>query len=94
MTTTLLACYTPLAAISLDSIPPDAWTAIVTAALTLAVSAAHARGRKLPFIEWVLDAILATKPKPVAGEPPTVLNEVLAELKALRAGREAPGGAK
>src|SRR5262249_43846684 len=83
---------TLLAAISFDSIPPDVWTAIISAALTLAVSAAHARGRKLPLLEWILDAVLVTNTKSASGDPASVLNELLSELKALRAARQAGSG--
>lgn len=84
MTTIVCELPTPLAAISLDSIPPEIWTAILTAVLTLAVSAAHARGRRLPLIEWILDTILAAPSPRTPAESEPVTRELLAELKAWR----------
>jgi hypothetical protein len=88
MSLTPLSLPASLAVISLDMIPPDIWTAMISAALTLAVSAAHARGRKLPLVEWLLDAVLATSSKTPASDGLSILNEVLAELKAVRLARQ------
>ena len=75
----------PLAAISLDAIPPETWIALASIALTLIVSAAHARGRRLPLVEWLLDAVHAMPKTPIA---PTsnegVLRDLLRELQARR----------
>ena len=85
---TLTTFPVSLAALSLDMIPPDIWTALISAGLTLAVSAAHARGRKLPLIEWLLDAVLATDAKTPTPDHLPILNEILTELRALHSARQ------
>ena len=92
--TTIMASSVPWAAFALDAIPPEAWIALASTALTLLVSAAHARGKRLPLVEWLLDVVQAAPaPSPAAAAPTrsedqSGLRELLAELKALRETRQ------
>ena len=75
----------PIAAISVDAIPPETWIALASIALTLIVSAAHARGRRLPVIEWLLDAVHGLpKAPPAPASQDGVLRDLLKELQARR----------
>lgn len=72
--------------ISLEALPPETWVALASIALTLVVSAAHARGRRLPLLEWLLDVIHAkpSAPPPTAVSSEGLLRDLLHELRARR----------
>lgn len=62
----------------IDQLPPEFWPSLITAGLTLLVSAAHRRGRRLPILEMVLDWILI-QPKAKAEDP--AADRLLDELR-------------
>jgi hypothetical protein len=46
------------------NLSPEVWYAIISAGLTLLVSAAHSRGYRMPLLEVLLDIVHATPPPP------------------------------
>lgn len=57
------------------NVPIEVWYSLGSIALTLLVSAAHRRGRRLPLVELILDAVHATPSSAIT------LDKVLDELR-------------
>lgn len=72
----------------INQIPMDVWMAIAGVIITLVVSAAHSRGKRMPILEIILDKVL-NKPLPKPDEPKAehdpnlrdMLQDVLKKLK-------------